>query len=74
MFLFDLFRSFLPLHNPIGFGAADFIEFALGALLISLILLRAAAAQWWLRIAKRTGVCMFAVGALTAGLRFALLP
>jgi len=31
MFLFDLFRSFLPLHNPIGFGAADFMEFALAA-------------------------------------------
>jgi len=26
MFLFDVFRSFLPLHNSIGFGPADFIE------------------------------------------------
>ena len=25
-YLFRLFYSFLPLHNPIGFGAADFIE------------------------------------------------
>jgi len=33
MFLFDFFRSFLPLHNPIGFGASDFIELALAALL-----------------------------------------
>ena len=39
MFPFDFFRSFLPLHNPIGFGAGDFIEFALAALLVSLVLL-----------------------------------
>ena len=29
MFLFDFFRSFLPLHNPLGFGASDFVEFVL---------------------------------------------
>ena len=34
MFLFHLFRSFLPLHNPIGFGASDFIELALAAMLV----------------------------------------
>jgi len=28
MFFFDVFRSFLPLHNSIGFGPADFIELA----------------------------------------------
>ena len=27
--MFQLFRSFLPLHNPIGFGASDFIELEL---------------------------------------------
>ena len=32
--MFDLFRSFLPLHNPIGFGATDFIELELAALLV----------------------------------------
>ena len=26
MYLFDLFRSFIPRQNPIGFGAADFLE------------------------------------------------
>src|ERR1035437_9457147 len=41
MFLFDFFRSFLPLHNPMGFGAGDFIELALVTLLVSLVLLRA---------------------------------
>ena len=39
MFLFDLFRSFLPLHNPIGFGSADFIEFALAAMLVLMVAL-----------------------------------
>jgi hypothetical protein len=34
MFLFDVFRSFLPLHNSIGFGPADFIELALAAMLV----------------------------------------
>jgi len=41
MFLFDLFRSFLPLHNPIGFGSADFIEFALAAMLVLMVALHA---------------------------------
>ena len=36
MFLFEIFRSFLPVHNPIGFGAADFIEFALAVGLVAL--------------------------------------
>ena len=36
MYLFHVLRSFLPLHNPIGFGASDFIEFALAALLVQL--------------------------------------
>ena len=34
-YLFRLFYSFLPLHNPIGFGAADFIELALALLLVT---------------------------------------
>ncbi len=47
-YLWHLFRSFQPLNNPIGFGASDFIEFALAAILVSLTLARkhlAAAAQ-----------------------------
>ena len=40
MFLFDWFRSFLPLRNPIGFGAADFIELAAALLLVLVILAR----------------------------------
>ena len=55
MFLFDFFRSFLPLHNPIGFGASDFIELALTALLVLLAFVRAEAAPLAQRFAARTG-------------------
>jgi hypothetical protein len=75
MFLFDLFHSFLPLHNPIGFGAADFIELGLAALLVFLALIwepyLAGAAG---RLARRTGWCMALLAILPVVLRLALLP
>ena len=62
MFLFDWFRSLLPLHNPIGFGASDFIGLALAVLLM----LAAAAYRKLempaLRLAKHTGWCMLLAG------------
>ena len=73
MFLFDLFRSFLPLHNPIGFGASDFIELALAALLVLLTFVRAEAEPLVRRFAARTGWCMAAIAALPIVLRLALL-
>ena len=73
MFLLDFFRSFLPLHNPIGFGAADFVELALAALLVLLLLGRAEVEPLALRLANRTGWCMLALGALPVVLRLALL-
>src|SRR5271170_40499 len=73
MFLFDFFRSFLPLHNPIGFGASDFIELALAALLVLLAFVRAEAAPVVRRFAARTGWCMIAIGALPVILRLGLL-
>ncbi|MGA7238999.1 MAG: hypothetical protein WBY44_25170, partial [Bryobacteraceae bacterium] len=73
MFLFDFFRSFLPLHNPIGFGASDFIELALTALLVLLAFVRAEAAPLAQRFVARTGWCMLAIGALPVILRLALL-
>src|SRR5580692_2027469 len=74
MFLFDFFRSFLPLHNPIGFGASDFIELALAALLVLLSLVRAEAEPAVQRLARRTGWCMLALAILPVALRLALLP
>jgi hypothetical protein len=74
MFLFDLFRSFLPLHNPIGFGASDFVELILVAMLALLAL------GWrpWIepfsqRLALRTGWCMLLLAALPVALRLLLL-
>jgi hypothetical protein len=74
MFLFDLFRSFLPLHNPIGFGASDFVELILAAMLALLAL----AWRPWIepfsqRLAQRTLWCMLLLAALPVVLRLLLL-
>jgi hypothetical protein len=74
MFLFDFFRSFLPLHNPLGFGASDFVEFAAVALLVTLILARGLVEPAARRLAARTGWCMLLLFALPVVLRLALLP
>jgi pimeloyl-ACP methyl ester carboxylesterase len=73
MFLFDFFRSFLPLHNPIGFGAVDFIELALAALLLLLVLARARLEPAAGRLASHTAWCMLLLAALPIALRLALL-
>ncbi|MGA2268492.1 MAG: hypothetical protein ABSH44_08495 [Bryobacteraceae bacterium] len=74
MFLFDVFRSFLPLDNAIGFGPADFIELALAAMLV----LMALVARPWiqpyaLKLAERTGWSMLLLGLAPVALRLALL-
>lgn len=74
MFLFDWFRSFLPLHNPIGFGAADFIELALAVLLVAAVVARRRLEMPALRLAKNTRWCLVLLGALPVVLRLALLP
>jgi len=74
MFLFDLFRSFLPLHNPIGFGAADFVEFALAAMLVLMAALRRYVEPAARRLAERPVWSMAFLALLPIGLRLALLP
>lgn len=73
-YLFHLFRSFLPLHNPIGYGAADFIELAIAVMLV----LFAVAARYGLdplrRLAERPGWSMALLFVLPIALRLALLP
>ena len=71
----ELFRSFLPLRNPIGFGASDFIELMLAAILAGLVLV------WrpWLepraqKFAQKTGWCMLLLAVLPVALRLILLP
>lgn len=74
MYLFDLFRSFLPLHNPIGFGASGFIELALAVLLVVLVLVRARVEPLAQKLAQKPAWCMLFLAGLTIALRLALLP
>src|ERR1051325_9330958 len=74
MYLFDWFRSLLPLHNPIGFGASDIIELALAVLLVAAALARHRFEPAALRFAKQTGWCLLLIGVLPIVLRLALLP
>ncbi|MGA3204758.1 MAG: hypothetical protein ABSF12_19875 [Bryobacteraceae bacterium] len=72
-YLFRLFYSFLPLHNPIGFGAADFIEIALALLLVWAALTWQKCADRAARLASRTAWCMLILSALPVVLRLAML-
>ncbi len=74
MYLFQLFRSLLPLHNPIGFGASDFLELSIAAFLVAMVLAREwleAAAR---RIAQKPVWAMLLLAILPAALRLALVP
>jgi len=73
MYLFDVFRSFLPAHNPIGFGAADFIVFILAALLLWFTLVWPRVEPFAGRFARRPAWCMIALALLPVVLRLALL-
>ena len=74
-YLFHWFRSFLPLHNPIGFGAGDFIELAIGSRSGGS---RRSRGNGWRdglrRFAQRTGWCMAVLFVAPIALRLALLP
>src|SRR5437870_4165807 len=72
--LSDLFRSFQPLHNPIGFGAADFIELLLALIIAAASLVfRPFIEPYVARLSKRTAWCMLLLAALPVVLRLALL-
>src|ERR1035438_10427912 len=74
MYLFHVLRSFLPLHNPIGFGASDFIEVAIAVILVLLVLARAWIEPAAQALARETGWCMLFLAVLVVALRLALLP
>ncbi len=70
MYIFHLFRSFLPNLNPIGFSASDFIE-----LFVALVLaLFAGTLTRKTRLSEKTGWCMLLLFILPIALRLALLP
>ena len=74
MFLLDLFRSFLPVRNPLGFGASDFVLLTLAAVLAFLALVWRPVVEPVLRaLARRTGWCMLVLAALPVALRLLLL-
>ena len=70
-----MFQSFLPLHNPLGFGAADFVELALALILLLLTM----ACRGWLertglKLAEKTWLSMALLAILPVALRLILLP
>ena len=70
-----LFQSFLPLHNPLGFGAVDFLEFFLAILLVFLtIVWRPLIERPGRTIAQSTVLSMALLATLPVVLRLALLP
>ncbi len=69
-----LFRSLMPLENPIGFGPVDFIELALTLLLVLLALMwRPWIAPLAARLARMPVWCLALLAALPVVLRLALL-
>jgi hypothetical protein len=71
----DPLRFFLPLRNPIGFGAADFIELVLAILLVLLVLASRPLIEPYARkLAEHTGWSMLVLAVLPIALRLALLP
>src|ERR1700722_14316390 len=74
MYIFHLFRSFLPGLNPIGFSATDFIEIVLTIVLVGLAL----ASRRWIepygqRLAEKSGWCLLLLLLLPIALRVGLL-
>ena len=70
----DLFETFTPLDNAIGFGAVDFIELTLAILLVAMALLwRPLVAPFCARLARRTRVSMAIFFVAPIALRLALL-
>jgi hypothetical protein len=74
MFPDTLLRSLEPLRNPIGFGALDFIELALAAMLVTLALMwRPWIAPLAARFARRPVWCLLVLAVLPVALRLVLL-
>jgi hypothetical protein len=73
MYLFHIFRSLVPLRNPIGFGASDLIALGLALTALLVIFGDAYLGDGMRSVARRTGLCMVALFVLPIALRLALL-
>ena len=69
----DLFRSFQPFENPLGFGAVDYLEIAFAVLLLSFTLLQPFLSRGLASIARRPLWSMAGLAVLPVVLRLALL-
>ncbi len=72
-YLHHIFRSFLPLQNPIGFGGVDFLELFLAITLVSMALLWPRLGNAASRFAARAIPSMLLLFVLPIALRVALL-
>jgi hypothetical protein len=61
------------MHNPIGFGASDFVFLALAILMCGLLAARALVVPYARKIADNTPMCMALLFLLAVGLRLLLL-
>jgi hypothetical protein len=69
----QFFRFLLPMQNPLGFGASDFIELGLAIVLVAVILARARILAFARSLADRTIPSMLLLAAVPILLRLALL-
>jgi hypothetical protein len=71
----DPLRSFLPIANPLGFGASDFLELGLAAfLVVCAIVSRRQVEPWARRLSAHPAWCMAVLAAAPVILRLLLLP
>jgi hypothetical protein len=69
----DFFRSFLPIQNPIGFGAGDYLELLLAVIFLAALLGWKRVEPHASRLAQRTVWSMALLAVLPVVLRLALL-
>lgn len=72
--LSHLFRSLLPFENPIGFGASDFLELFIAAVLVCLVFVRPAIERVLRNFGNRTAWCLCLLAIAPVALRLLLLP
>src|SRR3954469_19228543 len=74
MFLLESLSSFLPLHNPAGFGGADLFEFVVVVFLgLSILAGKSLIEPRFRAFSRNTGLCLLLLALLPVCLRLVLL-